>query len=186
LADGSTADAIDPRLLAETPTGAADAETASRKKAGERMIHTTIQKVSEDIERMSFNTAISQMMVCVNEFFSRKEMGRAGAEVFVKLLGPFAPHLAEELWKRLGHADSLSGAAWPNYDPARVAADEIEVVFQVNGKVRGKSLVPAGINEEDLKAQALADENVQRNLDGKTPAKIIVVKNKLVNIVVGK
>lgn len=178
LENGETHDAVDPRLL-EDPA-------AEHQKAAERMLHSTIQKVGEDVERMSFNTAISQMMVCVNEFFARKAMGRRGAEDFALLLAPFAPHLAEELWRRLGKPESLTNESWPAYDPAKTASDEFEAVFQVNGKVRGKAMVAAGTSDDDLKAAALADEGVVRNLDGREPKKIIVVKNKLVNIVVGK
>ena len=176
LEDGSTHATVDPRLL-EDPT-------AEHVKASERMLHATIQKVGDDIERMSFNTAISQMMVCVNEFFARKQMGRQGAEAFVLLLAPFAPHLAEELWRRLGKSESLSDTTWPTFDLAKIATEEFEAVFQVNGKVRGKAMVPAGAGDDALKAAALSDPGVQRNLEGQTPKKIIVVKNKLVNIVI--
>ncbi len=169
---------IDPLLLEEPEDDHA--------KASERMIHVTIQKVGEDIERMQFNTAISQMMVFVNEFIQRKRAGRAGAEAFVKLLSPFAPHLAEELWALLGHASSVALEDWPAFDATKTAADEIEVVFQVNGKLRGKATVAPDISEDDLKKLALADDNVQKNLGGKEPKKIIVVKKKLVNIVIGK
>lgn len=178
LAETETHPGIDPRLLEEP--------TVENLKSSERMLNVTIQKVGEDIERMSFNTAISQMMVCVNEFFARKQMGRPGAESFVLLLAPFTPHLAEELWKRLGKTESLTNTAWPEFDVTKTASDEFEAVFQVNGKVRGKAMVAAGTSDEELKAAALADEGVIRNLDGKEPKKIIVVKNKLVNIVVGK
>ncbi|MEQ9363548.1 MAG: leucine--tRNA ligase [Leptospirales bacterium] len=178
LEDGETHDTIDPRLLEEP--------AAEHQKSAERMLHATIQKVGDDIERMSFNTAISQMMVCVNEFFARKQMGRWGAESFALLLAPFAPHMAEELWRRLGKTESLTDESWPLFDAAKTASDEFEAVFQVNGKVRGKAMVAAGTGDDELKAAALADEGVIRNLDGKEPKKIIVVKNKLVNIVVGK
>jgi leucyl-tRNA synthetase len=102
----------------------------------------------------------------------------------VKLLSPFAPHLADELWTLLGHADSLANAPWPEYDPAKITVDEIEIVFQVNGKVRGRAKAAPDADEESLKALALADASVQRTLQDQTPKKIIVVKNKLVNIVV--
>ncbi len=168
--------AIDPRVYADIPE--------DRRRDAERVIHATIKKVTEDIERLSFNTAISQMMIFVNEFLSEKQLGRFGAEAFVKLLSPFAPHLADELWSLLGNADSLANVPWPAYDPQKITVDEIEIVFQVNGKVRGRARVAPGADDESLKKLALADPAIQRTLQDQTPKKIIVVKNKLVNIVV--
>ncbi|MCB1327723.1 MAG: leucine--tRNA ligase [Leptospiraceae bacterium] len=176
MGDREEADAIDP-LLCEEPL-------AEDLRASERTIHETIKKVTEDIERLSFNTAISQLMIFVNEFYSRKRLGRAGAQAFVKLLSPFAPHLAEELWEKLGQTQSLTRAPWPEYDPSKVVVDEIEVVFQVNGKVRGKARVAPGLGEEQLKQLALTNEGVERAMQGKEPRKVIVVKGKLVNVVV--
>ncbi|MCB1173899.1 MAG: leucine--tRNA ligase [Leptospiraceae bacterium] len=169
-------DGVDPQLLAE--------KDSTQMAATNRTIHATIKKVTADIEKLSFNTAISQMMIFVNEFLQTKQIGQFGARSFVQLLAPFAPHLAEELWSRLGETDSLSYAPWPRFDPALIVADEIEVVFQVNGKLRGKTLVAADITEEKLKTLAFADESVQRAMADKEPRKVIVVKKKLVNIVV--
>lgn len=173
---GSVSAALDADLLVEPDAG--------RKTEIDRLTHRTIQKVTEDIEKLSFNTAISTLMVFVNETTAEKKIGRFAAESFLILLSPFAPHIAEELWAKLGHKESISHAAWPAFDPSRAAADEIEIVFQVNGKVRGKAKLAPDAPDEALKTAALADEAVQRAIDGKEIRKAIVVKNKLVNLVV--
>lgn len=149
-----------------------------------KLYHKTVYNVTKDIEAMSFNTAISHLMVFVNETISNKTIGREAAESFLVLLSPLAPHIAEELWQLLGHKESISTISWPTYDEKFLVEDEIEIVFQVNGKVRGKAILPADINEEEMQKQALADEAVIRAINGATPRKIITVKKKLVNIVV--
>lgn len=167
---------IDPDLLKEP--------SSDRVKKVERIRHQTVMKVNNDIEKMFFNTAISQMMVFVNEVFNEKEIGRETAEAFLKILHPFAPHISEELWSMMGNRTSLIEEEWPHFDASRAAEDEIEVVFQVNGKIRGKTKAPAGISEEDLKKLAMNDPGVKKILGDKEPFKVIVVKNKLVNMVV--
>ncbi|MCB1317543.1 MAG: class I tRNA ligase family protein, partial [Leptospiraceae bacterium] len=175
---------LDPDVLKEPD--------ADKKRNSERIIHSTIKKVTEDIERLSFNTAISSMMIFVNEFFNEKRIGRFGTEAFIKLLSPFAPHIAEELWQRfqetVGMKASGTGSildeSWPEYDEQKTAADEIEVVFQVNGKLRGRANVAPDIAETDLKSIALENDGVMRAMEGKEVRKIIVVKGKLVNIVI--
>jgi len=149
-----------------------------------RLLHQTIKKVTEDIERLSFNTAISTLMIFVNETTAEKQIGREAAEKFLILLSPFAPHIAEELWSKLGHEQSIAKEDWPAFDPEKAKADEVEIVFQVNGKVRGKAKLPPGLADDRLKEAALADEAVIRAIDGKEIRKAIVVKNKLVNLVV--
>ncbi len=163
----------DPRLRTDAPTPEL-----------ERVYHATVKKVGEDIEALRFNTAIAQLMILVNEVMKTALRPRAVLEPFVLLLAPFAPHLAEELWQKLGHTTSLAYEPWPAFDPARIQSDTIEVVLQVNGKLRGKITVPAAAAEEDLKARATADEGVRKHTAGKQVVKIIVVKNRLVNIVV--
>ncbi|HEX9015899.1 MAG TPA: leucine--tRNA ligase, partial [Chloroflexota bacterium] len=150
----------------------------------EREFHATVKKVGEDIECLRFNTAISQMMIFVNVVMQHEERPRQLLEPFVQLLAPFAPHLAEELWARLGHAATIAYEPWPAYDEARLRTDTVEIVVQVNGKVRSRLVAPADTAEPELEALARADAAVQKHLDGKTVLKAIVVRNKLVNLVV--
>jgi leucyl-tRNA synthetase len=150
----------------------------------ERLLHQTIKKVTNDIEGLDFNTAISQMMIFVNEFLNLDVKPRKAMETFVLLLSPFAPHLAEELWEHLGHTQTLAYESWPEYDDEKTKEDTIEVVGQVNGKIRTKFLVPLDLNEEELKKIAFDDPGIKRCVEGKQIIKTIVVKNKLVNVVV--
>lgn len=150
-----------------------------------RKLHQTIQKVTEDLDAMRFNTAISALMELSNHLNKLPARPRSVLETMVLLLGPFAPHLAEELWHALGHKDTLAYEKWPTFDPALTRADEIEVPVQVNGKLRARLLVPAEIDEEALKKLALADEKVASQVAGKSIKKVIVVPKKLVNIVIG-
>ena len=150
----------------------------------ERLYHSTVKKVGEDIEALRFNTAISQMMILVNELTKTESRPRQVLEPFVLLLAPFAPHIAEELWQKLGHASSLACEPWPSFDESKMQQKTVEVVFQVNGKIRAKSNVPLDIDESALKQLAYAERNVKQYLDGKNVVKEIIVKNKLVNFVV--
>jgi leucyl-tRNA synthetase len=152
--------------------------------AFERLYHQTVKKVGEDIEALRFNTAISQLMIFTNEALKLERKPRALLEQFVLLLAPFAPHLAEELWQRLGHEKSLAYEPWPSYDPAKTLQETVEVVFQVNGKVRSKVQVAIDTAENELEQMALSDAHVKRHVDGKRIARTVVVKNKLVNFVV--
>ena len=164
---------LDPRLSSDTPTPDC-----------ERVYHATVRKVGEDIEGLHFNTAIAQLMIFVNEVMKSDQRPRAILEPFILLLAPFAPHIAEELWSALGHTLSLSFESWPSYDPAKIASDTVEVVLQVNGKLRSKMLAAMDAGEQELERAALGDENVKRHLEGKQMVRVIVVKNKLVNVVV--
>jgi leucyl-tRNA synthetase len=150
----------------------------------ERLFHQSVQKVGEDIEALRFNTAISQMMILINEAYKLDKKPRQMMEQFVLLLAPFAPHLAEELWELTGHKESLAYHPWPAYDAGKTVDQLVEVILQVNGKVRSKIQVGLNTDENELERRAFEDVNVQRHIDGKTVAKKIVVKNKLVNIVV--
>ena len=170
----------------------------------ERKRHETIKRVTEDIEQLRFNTAISALMELVNAVYNvlqadapespapqspaRSPEPRATLrEVFehlLLLLSPFAPHLCEELWERLGHRESLAVAAWPVFDPVALAASEIQMVVQVNGKVRARVTVPAEATEAQLRQAALADPQVSRFIDGQSVKQVIVVPKRLVNIVV--
>jgi leucyl-tRNA synthetase len=149
-----------------------------------RALHRTIQKVSEDLDGMRFNTAISAMMEYSNHLTPLKVRSRRALEPFVLILSPFAPHLAEELWQALGHQRSLAYEPWPRFDPELVKAAEIEIPVQVNGKLRSKLTVPAGTNEAIIKELALADEKVKIFISDKKVVKVIVPKGQLVNIVV--
>jgi leucyl-tRNA synthetase len=151
----------------------------------ERTYHQTVKKVGEDIEGLRFNTAISQLMIFVNEAMKQEKLPRKELEQFVLLLAPFAPHVAEELWEALGHPQSLAYEPWPRYEAQKTLEEQIEIVLQVNGKVRGKLLIPQGADQANVEKLALQDANVQRHLEGKQVKRVIVVPNKIVNIVVG-
>jgi len=160
-------------------------------KALYRQMHQTIKKVTEDIDkRYQFNTAVSAIMELVNAISAYPEGADRGTlaeaiEKTIVLLAPFAPHIAEELWHRIGHADSVHAQPWPTWDEAALAADEVEIVVQVNGKVRDRVVVPANASREEIEAAVLAQEKVKAHLAGKTVKKVIVVPGKLVNLVVG-
>lgn len=149
----------------------------------EKVYHQTVKKVTEDYENLHFNTAISQMMVFVNEAYKQEELPRVYMEGFVKLLNPICPHITEELWEMLGHEGTISYSEWPTYDESKLVDDEIEIVVQVNGKVRDRIVVPVDMDKEKLEKQALALEKVQTQIEGKEIRKVIVVPKKLVNIV---
>ncbi|MEQ1749939.1 MAG: leucine--tRNA ligase [Prosthecobacter sp.] len=156
-----------------------------------KALHETIKKCGEDIEKLSFNTAISQMMVCTNAFTGADVKPVAAIVTFLKVLSPFAPHLADELNARiagkfpaLAVTGFLSDTVWPSYDPAALIEDEIEIVFQVNGKLRDKVRVPLAATMEEIEALALASARVQEFMEGKPAKKVIVVPGKLVNVVV--
>jgi leucyl-tRNA synthetase len=151
-----------------------------------RQLHRTIQRVTDDLDGMRFNTAISAMMEYSNYLTKLETRPRKALEPLILLLAPFAPHLAEELWQTMGHAKSLAYEPWPAYDPALLQADEVEIPVQVNGKLRSKLTVPAGTSEETLKELALKDERVATFTAGKKVVKIIVPKGQLVNIVVAR
>ncbi len=151
----------------------------------QRSIHQTIAKVTEDIEAMRFNTAISSLMELTNAAYKWPQMPRAAAETLVLLLAPLAPHLAEELWQRLGSAESLAYHAWPVADPALVKADVLEIPVQVNGKVRGRISVPAEAQESEVIEIAKADQNVSKHLAGQSLKRAIYVRGRIVNFVIG-
>jgi leucyl-tRNA synthetase len=151
----------------------------------DRLLHQTIRKVTEDLEGLHFNTAIAQLMVFVNVLTPLERRPRAAIEPLVLLLAPFAPHLAEELWQRLGHDQSLAHEPWPAWDPARAREDTVTVAVQVNGKLRATLELPLGVAQADAQEAALADARVQRYLDGAEIRKVIFVPDKLLNLVIG-
>jgi len=149
-----------------------------------RSLHGAIQKVTDDIEKLQFNTAISALMVLVNDLTKETVRPRAAVETLLLLLAPFAPHMAEELWNQLGHAKTLAYEPWPQADPRHLVKSEAEIVFQVNGKVRGHVTVPAGSSKEAIEAAARALPAFAEWTAGKAVKKVIVVPDKLVNFVV--
>jgi len=153
--------------------------------AFKRTWHRTIKKLTEDYEALRFNTAISQMMIFVNEAYKQETLPLEGMKHFVQLLSPIAPHIAEELWEKLGGSGSVSYVPWPSYDEAWTVDDEVEIVVQVNGKIVDRANVAADADEKALEALATSLEKVQEAMTGKQIRKVIAVKGKLVNIVVG-
>jgi len=148
-----------------------------------KVLHQTIKKVSLDTDNMEFNTAIAQMMIFVNEAFKLETLPRSVWEPFLHLLCPYAPHLAEELWEMAGYPPSLSLQPFPEWDEALTVEDEVQVVFQINGRVRVKMDLPAGLSREELESRAKAHERIKELLEGTTIRKVISVPDKLVNIV---
>jgi leucyl-tRNA synthetase len=151
----------------------------------DRTLHKTIRKVTEDIEALRFNTAIAQLMILVNDLTPLERRPRSVVETLILLVAPFAPHLGEELWQRLGHGESLAYAPWPAWDPARVLEETVTVAVQINGKLRATLELPRDVAEAEARQAALADERVRRYVDGGELRKVIFVKNKLLNLVVG-
>ena len=149
-----------------------------------RLLHQTIKKVSSDIETFGFNTAISAMMIFVNHLGKLNAKPKQAIEKLVLILAPLAPHIAEELWKRLGHEKTLAYEPWPQYDPELIKEKQIELAIQVKGKIKARIVVSADSDEEYIKQQALKNEKVVQALAGKEPKKVIVIKSRLVNIVV--
>ncbi len=173
------------RLLIDDEGQLRDRVTTVNSGELDKIYHQTVKKVTEDLENMRFNTAISQMMVFVNEAYKADSLFLDYMTGFVQLLAPFAPHLSEELWVRLGQEASISYVAWPTYDPAQLVEDTVEIIFQVNGKVRGKATVARDIDQDGMIAAAKADDNVQKFIADKTIRKVIAIPGKFVNIVVG-
>lgn len=149
----------------------------------DKVYNETVKKVTIDFGNLHFNTAISQMMVFVNEGYKAEKLPKEYVEGFIKLLSPIAPHLSEELWEKLGNNNTIAYEVWPTYDESKMVEDEVEVAIQVLGKVRSKIHVSKDISKEELEKLALEDEIIQKWLEGKTIRKVIVVPGKLVNIV---
>ena len=170
------------RLVIDEQTGAtslADQEHAEVEK----QLHRTIAKVQADIERLAFNTAIAALIGFVNTATTAGGLTKSQAERFSRVLAPFAPHMAEELWHKLGMPGLVSSARWPSYDEALLRDDQVEVPVQIMGKVRHRILVPADADGATLERLALADPKVQELLAGKTVRKVVTVPGKLINLV---
>ncbi|MBR4886711.1 MAG: leucine--tRNA ligase [Muribaculaceae bacterium] len=149
-----------------------------------KAVHKLIKKVTQDIENFSFNTSISAFMICINELTSLKSTNAEALETVTRVIAPFAPHIAEEFWHRLGNQGSVVDAEWPKHNEDYLKEDNVNYAVSFNGKARFNIQVPAGTAKEEVEKIALADPNAERWLDGKTPKKIIVVPNKIVNIVI--
>jgi leucyl-tRNA synthetase len=152
----------------------------------ESSVHKTIKKVAEDIESMSFNTAVSSLMILANEFDKAGEISMKHYETLLKLLAPFAPHLAEEQWHELGHARSVHLEAWPEFDPELISSGERPIAFQVNGKFRASFKMGENASEEEVKKEALALEEAKKWIGDKEIKRIVFVKNRLINFLVGE
>ncbi|MEX0380503.1 leucine--tRNA ligase [Leuconostoc sp. MS02] len=173
------------RLLIDDEGQVRDHVTTYNPGDLDKIYHQTVKKVTDDLENMHFNTAISQMMVFINDAYKADALPIVYMKGFVQLLAPFAPHLAEELWVLLGNKASLSYVTWPVYDQKQLVDDTVEIIFQVNGKVRGKATVARDIDQDSMIAAAKLDDNVQNFMSGKTIRKVIAIPGKFVNIVVG-
>ena len=149
----------------------------------DKMYNQTVKKVTEDFNTLNFNTAISQLMVFINDCYKAETIYQPYAEGFVKMLAPIAPHIGEELWDRLGNEDTITYQPWPTYDESLLVDSEVEIVVQVNGKVRAKLNIPKDTSKDEMEALALKDENVKLSIEGKDIKKVIAVPQKLVNIV---
>jgi leucyl-tRNA synthetase len=150
-----------------------------------KSIHTAIKRLRDDILRFSFNTGVSAFMICVNELTELKCNKRIVLEDLVKLIAPYAPHIAEELWRQLGHTTSVVHAPFPQFDEAMLREDTFEYPVSINGKLRFKLRLPADISKEEAGELALKDEVAQKWIEGMQVRKIIVVPRKIINIVVG-
>ncbi len=173
------------RLFIDEDTGTLAAAVVDEPpgEASQRMLHKTIKGVGEDIEQLKLNTAIAKFFDFVNFMTPRAKRSRAALEPFVLLLAPFAPHIAEELWQRLGHTESLAHAPWPTYAEGLARDEAVEIAVQVNGKIRDRITVPADADDATLEALARSTEAARKFIAGKTVRKVIVVKGRLVNII---
>lgn len=177
------------RLVVDEDTGALSQKLTDAPSNSDtelwKQLHQTIKTVTEDTESIDkMNTAISQMMVFVNAATQAETLPKETMETFLRLLTPYAPHIAQELWERLGHTELIAHAAWPTHDPEALKREEVTIVVQVNGKLRNRIQLPVDASDPDVEAAALADQKIQGYIEGKTVRKVIVVPNRLVNIVV--
>ncbi len=159
-------------------------EEESYSKDLEASMHKTIKKVSSDIENMKFNTAIASLMALINDFNKKKSITKDEIKTFIQLLNPFAPHVTEEMWQVMGFEKTIAESKWPVYDEAKTVDAMIELVLQINGKIRDKIQMPQGLAKEELEKLALENDRIKALTEGKTIVKVIVVPNKLVNVVV--
>ena len=150
----------------------------------DRLIHQTIKKVTEDIQNFRFNTAISALMILVNEMEKASQLPIAKRQLLIKLLSPFAPHIAQELWQKLGGKNLLDFEEWPKWDEKMIQEEEFDLIIQVNGKFRAALRVKKEISESEAKKLALNNETIKKWLIGKEIKKVIFVPNRLINLIV--
>jgi leucyl-tRNA synthetase len=172
-------------MMTEDRTLSADVADVPMSESQRRVLHQTIKKVGEDITNLSFNTAIAQMMSFVNEFTPAAQKPREAMEKFALCLAPFAPHLAEELWSALGHAESITYAPFPEYDESALVLSHVEIIVQINSKIRAKMNVPASADAAAMEVAARNHEQIAQELQAKTIKKVIAVQGKLVNFICG-
>ena len=185
-AESSFAGSLSPRARGALPLGSSACETPRQGNSVEltKLLHKTIKKVGEDIEAMRFNTAISAMMILATEMEKSESVDVKDFKTFLKILAPFAPHITEEIWYKLGEKKTIHNSEWPKWDEKLIKDEEIKIAVQVNGKVRAEMLIGINENEEEVKQKALSYEKVVHFISGKEIKKVIYVKNRLVNIVI--
>ncbi len=158
--------------VVEEPTSALD-----------KVYNQTVMKVTEDFDTLNFNTAISQMMVFINECYKQDHINKSYIEGFVKMLSPIAPHISEELWQKLDHTETVTYEEWPTFDASLLVDNEVEIVVQVNGKLKDKMKISKDLTKEEMETVALENDKIKEAIEGKTIRKVIAVPRKLVNIV---
>ncbi|MGD6959911.1 leucine--tRNA ligase [Rossellomorea aquimaris] len=171
------------RLLVEEDGTLSSKVTDAPNSDLDKTYNQTVKKVTEDYEGLRFNTGISQLMVFINDAYKADTLPKNYVEGFIKMLAPIAPHMTEELWSKLGHEGTLSYEAWPTFDESKLVDNEVEIVLQVNGKVKAKVMIPRDMNKEDLEKTAMENDEIKSQIEGKTIRKVIAVPGKLVNIV---
>ncbi len=185
-AESSLPGSLSPRARGALPLGPSACETPCQENSAfiKKLLHKTIKKVSEDIENMRFNTAVSSMMILTGEMEKMESIDIKDYKKFLKILAPFAPHITEEIWQSLGEKKSIILSSWPKWDESLIKDTEIKIMIQVNGKVRAEIMVGIDAGEAEIKDKALKDEGVLKHISGKDVKKVIYVKNRLINIVV--
>ena len=163
--------------------GNVNVSDAEPSRAELKALHKTIKKIEQDIDSFSFNTSVSELMICVNELTSLKSNKRSILEPLVISLSPFAPHIAEELWEKLGHQDTILNASFPKYNEEYLKENSFEYPISINGRVRAKMEFALDMPKEDIEKVVLASEIVNKWTEGKPPKKIIVVQGRIVNVV---
>jgi len=171
------------RLLVEEDGSLSSKVTDAPNSDLDKTYNQTVKKVTEDYEGLRFNTGISQLMVFINDAYKADTLPKNYVEGFIKMLAPIAPHMTEELWSKLGHEGTLSYEAWPTFDESKLVDNEVEIVLQVNGKVKAKVMIPRDMNKGDLEKTAMENDEIKSQIEGKTIRKVIAVPGKLVNIV---